>query len=437
MRDVVLAIIIFGAIPFILKRPWIGAMMWVWVSLMNPHRFTWGFAFDMPFAQMIGLATLAGLVFSREARRFPWCGITIALACLSVWMSVTTLFAIHPEWAYPQWQKVMKIQFMNFVILYILHTRQHVEVMAWVVAGSLGLLGIKGGFFTLLGGGGDRVWGPAGSFIQDNNHLALATIVTVPIICYVALQAPKRWIKWGALATAALCSISALGSHSRGALLAIGAMVVFLWVKSKHKLATFAALVLLVPVMIGFMPEHWTERMESIGEYEEDRSVQGRFNSWLMAINLVKDRPLVGGGFDLYSSYTFGRWAPDPLAVHSAHSNYFQMLGEHGYPGLFLFLLVMLLTWRGATEVIRATRGQEQFAWAGDLCRMIQVSLVAYMVGGAFLNLAYFDLPYYLVTLVVLTRVLVQKELGVSRVAVKAGSRIEGIRRAERSENSR
>ena len=42
---------------------------------------------------------------------------------------------------------------------------------------------------------------------------------------------------------------------------------------------------------------------------------------------------------------------------------------------------------------------------------MVHVSQVAYATGGAFLNLGYFDLPYYVLVIMVLTRALVEKEV--------------------------
>jgi probable O-glycosylation ligase (exosortase A-associated) len=227
-----------------------------------------------------------------------------------------------------------------------------------------------------------------------------------------------------------LCGFSVLGSQSRGALLGGGAMLVFLWLKSRRKAIALVAMVLIVPLMIGFMPSTWTNRMHTIETYQEDASAQGRINAWLMAINLVKDHPIVGGGFDLYTADTFARWAPDPTDVHAAHSNYFQVLGEHGIPGLLLFLLLFFLAWRTATYVIRRARGESELSWAADLCRMIQVSLVGYAVGGAFLSLAYFDLPYFFISLVVFSRFYVDEHLknrmSSPRVPAKTGALTTG-----------
>jgi probable O-glycosylation ligase (exosortase A-associated) len=411
MRDLILVVFLFGSVPVILWRPAVGIFLWVWVSVMNPHRMTWGVAYDFPFAQLIAIAILVGMLFSREPKRLPVTPVTVVLFLMVLWMNVTTFFAFDIDGALPLWERVMKIQLMVFVALYLLHSKQHIQVLIWVLAGSIAFFGIKGGLFTLRAGGEYRVWGPPGTFIEDNNALALATQLTIPLLYYLFLQVRKRWLRWGLLAAMMLCILSVLGSYSRGAGLAFAAMVGFLWWKSRRKLITGIAFAMLLPVAVGFMPEKWKERMQSVQNYEQDASAGGRINAWMMAVNLANDRPLVGGGFETFNLKVFGRYAPDPTYFQGAHSIYFQMLGEHGYVGLMLFLLLWILVWRDASSIIRHSRSQKELQWASDLARMIQLSLVGYAVGGAFQNQAYFDVPYNLLVALVLTRVLVEKEL--------------------------
>jgi probable O-glycosylation ligase (exosortase A-associated) len=308
---------------------------------------------------------------------------------------------------------------MVFVALYLLHSKQHVQVLIWILAGSVAFYGIKGGLFTLRTGGEYRVYGPEGSFIEENNALALATIMTIPLLYYLFLQDIKHWVRWGLVAAMVrwglvaamvICGFSALGSHSRGGFLAIAAMLGFLWLKSRAKAATGLVILLLVPVAIGFMPEKWGDRMWTIQTYEQDGSAMGRINAWETANNVALDRPF-GGGFEMHSPSVYARYAPDPTIPRAAHSIYFQMLGEHGFVGLALFLLLWILVWRDASWIIRQSRSQKELQWASDLARMIQVSLVGYVVGGAFLSLAYYDVPYNLLVALVLTRLLVEKEL--------------------------
>jgi probable O-glycosylation ligase (exosortase A-associated) len=423
MRDLVLAAFLFGSVPFILWRPSIGVLLWVWVSVMNPHRLAYGFAHDFPFAQLVAIATLLGMVFSQQPKHLPVRPVTVVLFAMAVWMNVTTFFALPEANALPMWERVMKIQLMIFVTLALLHSKQHVQILVWVMAGSVAFYSVKGGLFTLASGGEFRVWGPQDSFIQENNSLALATIMTIPLLRYLQLQAASRWVRYALLVAMVLSVFSALGSQSRGALLAIAAMLLFLCLKSRAKVRTSLLLLILIPLAVAFMPDKWEDRMRTIQTYEEDLSAMGRINAWRMAINLAQDRPLVGGGFEIYNLSVFSRYAPDPTDVHSAHSIYFQMLGEHGFVGLALFLLLWLLVWRDASWIDRQARRREGMQWASDLARMMQVSLVGYAAGGAFLNLAYYDVPYNMLVAILLTRILVEKELRAAPAAPIAAPR--------------
>jgi probable O-glycosylation ligase (exosortase A-associated) len=362
----------------------------------------------MRFGLWIAVATLIGIAFSQEPKRLPITPVTMALLALVLWMNVSTVFAIDTAASLLTWERVMKIQLMLFVTIYLLHTKQHVQILIWLIAGSVAYFGIKGGLFTLRMGGEHRVYGPPNSFIGDNNAMALALVMTVPLLRYLHLQAKDRWLRWGLLASMVLCGFAILGSQSRGALLAVIAMLAFLWLKGRNKVVAALVLVLLVPFAIAFMPETWFERMRSIEHYEQDNSASARLKTWGMTLNLAADRPIVGGGFEIYTPEVFARYAP-AATPRSAHSIYFQMLGEHGYVGLFLFLLLWLLVWRHASWIIRYSRGRDGYQWASDLAGMIQVSLVGYAVGGAFLNLAYYDVPYNLLAAIVLTRVLIAK----------------------------
>jgi len=151
--------------------------------------------------------------------------------------------------------------------------------------------------------------------------------------------------------------------------------------------------------------------MGTIQNYDELQSVQGRFNAWWMCWNLAKDRFPIGGGFAIYEPDVFARYAPDPLDLHAAHSIYFQVLGEHGFMGLALFLMIFGATYWNARWVVRHSAGRPELRWANDLARMIQVALVAYAVGGAFLSLSYFDLPYYMAIAASAARVVVGRQL--------------------------
>jgi len=317
----------------------------------------------------------------------------------------------------------MKILFVTFLAIYTLQKREHVMWLVFIVVFSIGFYGVKGGVFTITRGGTNLVWGPPETFIADNNALALAVIMTIPLLVYFYIMSTKGWLRAAIVLCIGLCAASVLGSYSRGGLLAIIAMTSFLWLKSKGKLWVGMVMLLLALGFYSFMPPAWEQRMTTIGTYEQDRSAQGRLSTWRMLFNLAADRPLVGGGFEPYTAEVFRRYLPDYDRVRSAHSIYFQVLGEHGFVGLALFLTFWLLTWRLSRRILKHTKNNPELKWAYWLAAMIQVSLIGYFVGGMFLNLAYWDMPYFLMVALVVTWYVVRNPAPASPAAGLASAK--------------
>ena len=401
MRDLFVTGVIFSLLPFIFKRPWVGILVWSWLAYMNPHRLTWGFAYDFPFSMVVGLVTITAFLFSKEKKEMVWTRETALLLIFLGWMLITTVFAFYPQFAWMQWDKVWKIQLMIFLTVLLINDRHKLHWLVWVIALSLGFYGVKGGIFTIVNGGVYRVQGPGGTFIAGNNEMALALVMVIPLIRYLHLQAKRQWEKTGLATAMVLTGVAAIGSQSRGGLVAIVAMGVFLWLKSRNKIITGFYMVIAVAIMASVMPQEWYDRMNTIQNYQQDESALGRINAWHTAFNVAKDR-ITGGGFEMFQGPTFRQYAPEPYRVHDVHSIYFEQLGEQGFIGLGIFILLGLFTWMRAQQVIRACKKDPERKWAADLAAMIQVSFVGYAAGGAFLGLSYFDLPYHLMIIVVL-----------------------------------
>ena len=369
---------------------------------MTPHSLAYGFAQSFPVGAVVAIATLIGLMTTKD-RQSPFTeSPAIWLLGFMGWICFTYPFSYNVEGSTEMLTKVIKIDTMALVTLMLLRTRRHIEIFVWVLVCSLGIYGIKGGIFTILNGGNYRVWGPGG-FISGNNELALALIVVIPLMRYLQLQASNKWVRHGFSAAMLLTAAAALGTHSRGALLALGAMAFYLWLKSPTKLVFGVVLAVVGVTLIAFMPDEWSSRMNTIKTYEDDSSAMGRINAWWTAFNVAKNH-ITGAGFDMYTYDVFARYAPNPLDLHAAHSIYFQVLGEHGFIGLFLFLAMWCSVWRTGNWLISNSGRQPETLWCKHLGAMCQVSLVGYLVGGAFLSLAYFDLPYNILLIVILAK---------------------------------
>ncbi|MBL8352961.1 MAG: putative O-glycosylation ligase, exosortase A system-associated [Burkholderiaceae bacterium] len=411
MRDLLIAAIVLLGCAAALRRPWIGVMLWTWLSLMNPHKYAYGFAQNAQFAALTAACTLAGMLATRD-KTSPFKGPgPVLLVAFTVWLTISWLAGLDPANDYEQWKKVIKINGMVFVSLALLSTRQHIYAFVWTCALSLGLLGAKGGAFTLLHGGNFRVWGPGGSFIEDNNAFALALVMTIPLLRFLQMQVTQRALRHALTGSMLLLAASALGSHSRGGLLAMLAMTFVLWWRGRSRFLGGIVIVVAAVLLVSFMPAEWTNRMDTINDYEEDRSALGRFSAWWVGWGIAKSY-IAGVGFNTSRPELFLAYSPYGIefGTPTAHSIYFQVLGHHGFIGLILFVMLWVVTFVTASRVRKAAATIPQAQWCRDLAGMCQVSLIGYAVGGAFLSLAYFDLPYNILLLMAVTQSWVKRK---------------------------
>lgn len=410
MRDIVLALFVFGTIPFILSRPYIGLLVWSWLGYMNPHRLCYGFAYSFPWVEIIAIVTLVSLAFSRESKKVPLTAVTVLLFLFLAWTGMTTLAAAEPAAAAEKFDEFAKIMVMVFVTFMLVNDRERMHVLVWVIVVSLGFYGVKGGLFTVLGGGANHVLGPPRSFIADNNALALALAMTLPFMRYLQLHATAKYVRVGLGVGMLLTAVAILGTYSRGGLIALAIVALALFVKGRRRFVVILFAALVGFAAYHFMPQQWLERMGTIHHAGEVNSAQTRIQSWEFAANVAIHRPVFGGGFEMYQSANLWQsYGPEGATPRAIHSIYFRVLGEQSFTGLVLFLALLYASWRNCSYVRKRTREAPELRWAFDLASMLQVSLVAYVTAGAFLPMPYFDLTYQLMALTALLAIHVRQ----------------------------
>lgn len=412
MRDYAIVTLVFAWIPAILMFPFVGVYAWSWISYMVPQKLGFGFVFTWPLAEIVGIATLVAWLLSKEPKKLPLHPLVVMIIIFMIWSTVITITAIDPAFAYKKWDQTIKILLFTLVTCGLITTKNRLHALVWVIVVSLGFYGLKGGLFTITTGGQYHVWGPANSFIADNNQLALALVMLTPLIRYLQLQTPVRWIRWCLGGGIGLTIFAIFGTQSRGALLAIIAMLAFLILKSRRKAFALLASILAITVALVFMPQSWTDRMMTIQSYKQDSSSQERLTMWRFAIRLANDHPIVGGGFDAPGvPATAHKYLKPGEEALNYHSIYFETLGNEGYVGLAIFVTLLIMGFIYGGKVVRLTRNEPDLQWARDLGSMLQVSIVGYSVAGTFLNLATFDLYYHLIAMVAITDLLTRRAL--------------------------
>ena len=433
MRGLALGLVFFCLIPFILiKGPFFGILMWYWVSLMNPQEEVWmSFFASVPYALIVAELTLIMWLISRSEPKIPPLNKTTALLLmLMVWIAVTSLFGIGPsDQIYDKWQLAEKMLLMTLITYTLLTSRERVEQLIIVVVISVGFWGLRGGLITILTGGGSRVSGPIGSMIGDNNDLGVALTMILPLIFYLRERYKQFIVKWPIQILIGLTILGDIFTYSRGALVAMIAMGTMLWLRARNKLMVFIVVLITGVGLWYFAPAEWTERMLTIETYQTDGSAEGRLNQWHRVWLFAHMRPIVGGGFhwsynpNLVNHLLAGYNVPKLEGPLAPHSIWFEMLGDHGFVGLGLFIMILASVFTDAHYLVRRTRGDPDLLWANNLGRMIQVSLVGYCAGGSFATQAMYDGLYAIMVIAAATRLLIAAELRSRRLAARGAPR--------------
>lgn len=409
LRTMVMLVAFVASLPICFMRPFYGVLMWTIVAFVNPQSYLWSSRNIFPWAEAVAIPTLAGLVFfsrgwtSRVASRESF-----LLLTLWMWFTITSfasintpLFLHHATETRFRWELVSKILLMTVVTIALVKTFTQLRILLLVIAGCFGLFIVKALPFIVLTGGSFRLYGPPGSMIADNNDFGLALNMTFPMFFFFAQTEAKRWMRWLSRGLAIIVIPAIFFTYSRGALLGLGAIGLFIIAQSRARVAIAPVIGLGLAVAILFAPVSWKNRMDP--SQSLDASGASRLNAWTFAWNLANDYPITGGGFDTFTPELFDRYAPTSIDVKGPHSIYFGVLGEHGFVGLLLYLALVVSCWLTTGRICKQARS---FGDHTALCyaNMLRFSLVGFLVSGAFLGRAYFDYFFTIVACVAILK---------------------------------
>lgn len=401
MRDIALLIVFSGFIGLAFHRPWLGVLGLAFVGFMQPQGYATDFMRQVPvyltLFVAVSFSTLFHLWKDRAWGRLPWRNLLdwrmLGLLLLWLWFAVTSHYALLPWDAWDKYIQVLKILPPLLLTLLLIDTREKLFYLLVTIALSILLVAFKGGYWSLMTGFQDRVYGPPGSAYHDNNAFAVAVSMAIPLLALWVRESRDRVVRGILLAGIALCYGAVLSSWSRGGLLALGLVTLLLIWHSTRKRLVIPAFIVLAGLFFTQLPEQWFGRMETVASYQTDESAQGRINVWRIGLDLAANHPLTGGGFNAWPAVN--EYAGAGLDWHSA---YVEMLAEHGYVGLTLWAGLLLLTLLSLAR----PGGWDPPEWATAYAAMLQASLLAYLAGGITLGIAYWEMPYHLVAATIL-----------------------------------
>jgi putative inorganic carbon (HCO3(-)) transporter len=401
LRGILLLCFFIPSIPVCFIRPFFGLMLWTIVSFTSLHKYTWGDAAGLPWAMMVGIPTILGfLVLNRGGWDRMKSRESVLILMLWIWFILTSLGStrtvLFQGYAADTWdhlQFVSKVLLMTLITMGLLETFDHLRKLVIMIACCFGFFVLKCLPFLIATSGNDRVYGPPHSMIGDNNDFGLALNMTLPFFFFLAQSETNPKLKRFFWMLFLLTIPTIFFTYSRGALLGLVAVMGMMMLQLKQRKILIPVAILGVAVAVLFAPEAWKTRMNPTGEQALDKSAQSRINAWTFAWHLASDYPITGGGFGTFNRQMFTIYAPDPIDVHGPHSIYFGILGEHGFVGLFLYLLLIFSALHSTMQVVKWAKlhGDEV---ALHYARMFRYSMVGFLVSGFFLGRQYFDYYY-------------------------------------------
>jgi probable O-glycosylation ligase (exosortase A-associated) len=307
----------------------------------------------------------------------------------------------------------------------VVNSEDRLRKLVLVMGLSLGMRALTDAIFGFRTGGEFRVYGPPDTFMEDNNDFALALNMILPLLYYASLGEPRRWLKVALRVCFVAGILSVILTYSRGGLLGLATVLLLIAGMSRYRFISAAVIGAAALLVLSFAPQAWTDRMTKMANGEVDSSAKQRLIGWRTGWNLVMDYPLTGGGLSAYPDVTvFRQYQPEPMpggrASEGPHSIYFQVLGEQGFPGLALFVFLLGSCLVSMHSLRHKARRRSPSHWIIPFTRMLEVSLAAYVVSGAFLGRAYFDLWYEIAACVVVVQLLYRKELREDRLQIEA-----------------
>jgi putative inorganic carbon (hco3(-)) transporter len=422
MRDILLAAaMLFYYVPLSAAFPALGVISWEWFSLTSPQREVYGFAEGMRLNLVIAIATLVGWLISRERKRWTPDALPWVLLIFVIWTTFNGFLSPVPEQNWFYWNQIMRSLVVVFLVFFLMTKKARIQGMIWTIVISLGYYGVKGGLFTIWDGGHAIVYGPPNTIITDNNQLALAIVMSLPLVFYLWRYTQKRLLRFFLAIAIGLQIVMVFGSYSRGGVIALSAMLIMFWLRNDRKIVYGVVGAVIVAAALSVMPDSFWSRLNTLNNVGADTSFQGRLAAWHVAFAYASEHFPFGAGFYVPQvPFIFNRYEPGG-GDHAAHSIYFQILGEQGFVGIAIYVTILLFAVRNATVIVSRTRGKPELAWAHDLADMIRVSMFAYFVGGAALSMAYFDGFFVLLALTSTLRELVVPRRVALGVGISAG----------------
>lgn len=419
MRDLAFIAFLIALFGFGFRRPFVFVLTYVYIDIVSPQRLTYLLLNSVPISLIAVIAAVGAWAMFDDKRDTRLAPRQFLLLLMLIYCAITTRSADFPVDAMGKWDWVWKALAFAIFLPLTLRTKLRIEALLLFMVLSAGSIVIVGGIKTLASGGG---YGELNLMVSNNSGLYEGSIISTVAVCIVPLVLwfatygtifkPDWKVKIFCYALAFACLLIPVGTSARTGLVCIGLLAALMLRNAKRRLM-YLALVAVVPIVsLPFLPESFLERMQTIQNHQSDTSASTRVAVWKWTIDYAKTHPF-GGGFEAYrqnhlrfetvkvvgsgNNITVVR-TPEEDSARAYHSSYFEMLGEQGYPGLALWLMINIAgVFRMEVLRQRYRKASADEAWVTPLASALQNAHIVYLLGAAFVGIAFQPFIYMLI----------------------------------------
>lgn len=417
MRDIAFVAFLFAFIGVGFRKPFLFVLCFCYIDIVAPQRLSYFLINSIPISLIVFGLAIVGWLAVDDKRDTRWSGRQLLLIALLFYCWMTTVGADFPVEAADKWSWVWKALVWAIFLPLTLRTKLRIEALALILLLSAASIVIAGGIKTVAGGGG---YGSLQLLLSENyglyegSTMSCVAISIIPLILWYRRHGtifPPDWmVSLFCFALVFACALLPVGTQARTGLICLFVLALLSLRAAKHRFVYIAAAGLLAVTAIPFLPQSYTERMGTIRSYKSDQSASTRVAVWAWTWEYAKDNPM-GGGFNafLQNRVRVEKAAGNPQETASVyeeesrayHSSYFEMLGEQGYPGTAIWLLLHLAGLVQMERIRRryllTRRGEEQ--WIAPLATALQHGHIVYLVGSLFVAIAFQPFIYMMLAL--------------------------------------
>lgn len=422
MRDLVFLAYLAAIFAMGFRRPFLFVLAYAYIDIVSPQRLSYYLLNSIPISLIAFMLAAGGWLLTDDKTNIRLSVRQVVILLLLAYCGWTTAHADFPLEAATKWSWVWKALIFAVFLPLTLRTRLRIEALSLTMVLCASSIIITGGIKTLLSGGG---YGTLNLMVTDNAGLYEGSIISTVAICIIPLILylsnhgtifPPDWrtrtFGWGLCFA---CLLIPIGTEARTGLVCAAILAGMALMRAKRRFLYGALMAFGVIAAIPFLPASFTERMGTISSHQGDESASTRVEVWKWTWDYVKDHPQ-GGGFDNYLQnklrYMTTRTVGEGSSVRveriqvedhgrAFHSSYFEMLGEQGFVGLSLWLLLNLLTLIRTEGLRRRYRGRVEphLAWVSPYALAMQQGHIVYLIGSLFVGIAFQPFIFMLIAL--------------------------------------